>query len=94
MERDTDLARDLIIAKAFQSTRSVWSATAATAIYAAMTTFQSTRSVWSATMPVIGLQCPCGGFNPRAPYGARHRAVGVEGQLYEFQSTRSVWSAT
>ena len=79
----------------FQSTRSARSATPARAcLTCRRRRFQSTRSARSATTGG-----PCGDqeanyFNPRAPRGARPRAIWSGWTIFTFQSTRSARSAT
>ena len=56
--------------------------------------FQSTRPIRGTTLSAASTAAISSDFNPRAPYGARHRSYGIRCRGAEFQSTRPIRGTT
>ena len=78
----------------FQSTRPMRGATKAHSRNDSRWSFQSTRPMRGATGQSVSGSLDRGGFNPRAPCGARRCAEKSEVAVKQFQSTRPMRGAT
>ena len=76
--RDQERANLLRAKSVFQSTRPVWGATTIMDGFHFSDIFQSTRPVWGATANICRAALVTRNFNPRAPCGARLKAVTAE----------------